>query len=362
MADSLTKISIARKALAEAKTLEDILQIRDIAVAGQTYARAAKLGMEAQNEAAELARLAERGAGEWLDKNGPKPGQYQQKSQDVTFDVPPSLDDLGISKMESHRWQQIAKVPDDEFVRYIRNNKKSGKEITQSGLLKIAKKYSDGDGDEDELKVEIVEWLGDFKVPGIYLADSTDLKTINSLPENSIDMVFTDPPWDEEALICYESIGRIADRVLKPGKFCMVYCGKMFLPEIMNILGVWLDYVWTYCVFQPDNNQSIVSQGVPIFEAWRPIVLFKKPGNKFDIGYQPDAMKCTRDKSYHKWGQGPEPIEKYIQTFTRKNELVFDPFIGGGVVPAMAKKHGRNYLGFDKDENALKVSTGRLNE
>lgn len=361
MNDSLAKISIARKALAEARTLNDFLQIRDIAVAGQKYAQAAKLSMSVQNEAAEIARLAERGAGEWLKVNGPKPGDNIKKFHGDTS-LPPELSELGITKLESHRWQQIASVPEDEFIRYLRNNRKNGKEITQSGLLKIAKKYSSSDSNEEVEEVEIIEWVGEFKVPGLYLANSTNLEIINSLPKDSIDMIFTDPPWDEKSLICYESVGRLAARVLKPGKYCMVYCGKMFLPEIMNILGSWLDYVWTYCVFQPDNNQSIISQGVPIFEAWRPIVLFRKPGDKYDIGYQPDAMKCTRNKNYHKWGQGQEPIEKYIQTFTRKGEIIFDPFIGGGVVPAMAKKYERIYLGFDKDENALKISIGRLNE
>ncbi len=34
----------------------------------------------------------------------------ENRSHDVT-DLPPTLPDLGITKMQSHRWQQEAKVP-----------------------------------------------------------------------------------------------------------------------------------------------------------------------------------------------------------------------------------------------------------
>ena len=63
---SIEKLTIARQLLAEAKTMDDILHIRDIAEAARVYAQAAKLGLENQNEAAEVKIRAERKAGEML--------------------------------------------------------------------------------------------------------------------------------------------------------------------------------------------------------------------------------------------------------------------------------------------------------
>jgi len=137
--NSIEKLSVAKRALSEAKGFDDILAIHDIALAAEKFAQAAKLGMDAQNEAAEVARRAERKAGEMLaqmPKNTGEAGQFKPLGGSM-MEPPATLSDLGIDKKESHRWQQIANVPEETFEEYIRDNKESG-EITQAGLLRIA--------------------------------------------------------------------------------------------------------------------------------------------------------------------------------------------------------------------------------
>ncbi len=63
---TLVKLEGAVKALAEARTLEEVKHVHDIATAAAEYARAARLGLEAQNHAAEIKLRAERKAGELL--------------------------------------------------------------------------------------------------------------------------------------------------------------------------------------------------------------------------------------------------------------------------------------------------------
>lgn len=133
---SLTSIGKARKALAAASRLEDVLGIRDQAEALRVYMKAASESLETANAAAEIKLRAERKAGEMLaamEKQGP--GQYK-RSHDVT--VCPSLDDLGIDKMQSSRWQKEASVSEEEFEEYLHQCFEQSREVTQSGLLKIA--------------------------------------------------------------------------------------------------------------------------------------------------------------------------------------------------------------------------------
>jgi phage N-6-adenine-methyltransferase len=133
---TLSRISEARRALTAAKSLDDVLQIRDQAEALRVYAKAASDSLEAANAAAEIKLRAERKAGNMLAAmEKQKPGEYK-RSQDAT--VCPSLEDLGIRKDQSSRWQREAKVPEDQFEAYVESCNESSQELTQAGLLKIA--------------------------------------------------------------------------------------------------------------------------------------------------------------------------------------------------------------------------------
>lgn len=138
---TLATISKARRALAKAKTLDDVLQIRDQAEAVRVYAKAAAEGFEAQNGAAEIKLRAERKAGELLkvmekakgggDVSKPK----EHRSQDVTS---ATLDDIGVTKMQSSRWQKQATVPEEVFEEHVAQCNEEKKELTQTSVLKLA--------------------------------------------------------------------------------------------------------------------------------------------------------------------------------------------------------------------------------
>lgn len=214
-------------------------------------------------------------------------------------------------------------------------------------MLLVAKAESAG--------MEAKEYNG-FKVNDVYVGDVHKIE----LPENSIDMIFTDPPYHDEHLELYQALADFAFHSLKPGAYLMTYAGKMFLPEVMRQLGEKLEYVWMYGVFQPDSNTKIIRHH--LFGAWRPIVCYKKPGKTNTKAWQPDMIKGTRDKSFHEWQQQIEPPIKYIGAYTLPGELVVDPFVGGGTTLAACKMLGRDYLGFDKDAKAVKITKMRLNE
>lgn len=137
---SLQKLNIARQLLAEAKSLDDVLHIRDIAEAARVYAQAAKLGLDSQNEAAEVKIRAERKAGEMLAQM-PKAsgGQPYQSTGNTMLPVEPTLAELGIEKMQSHRWQTIASLPADVFEDFITETKEDRGELTTAGVVRMAK-------------------------------------------------------------------------------------------------------------------------------------------------------------------------------------------------------------------------------
>ena len=115
---ALMAIDQARRSLEIASTLDDVKELRDQAEAMRIYARQAKYSLEVQNRCAELKLRAERKAGIILSETTVKGGE-RHKSHDGTYERRSILDELGISKMQSSRWQAIATIPDDLFERHL---------------------------------------------------------------------------------------------------------------------------------------------------------------------------------------------------------------------------------------------------
>ncbi len=130
---TLTEISRLKKSLSTATKISQIKMVRDRAEAARVYARAAKLGLDVENRAAELRLRAERKAGTMLSKmklsKGGRPSENSRPGGQ-------RLADLGWSKSQSSRWQHLASVPAKTFQRYLREAKADGSQVTANGLLR----------------------------------------------------------------------------------------------------------------------------------------------------------------------------------------------------------------------------------
>ena len=137
---TLAKVGEARRALASAQTLEDVLCIRDQAKALEACLKIVGESLEAANDAAEVKLRAERKAGEMLaGMEKAKGGRPSETTPSVVSVSAKSLADLGLTANQSSRWQREAAVDDDTFEQYLASCREEQREITQAGLLNIAK-------------------------------------------------------------------------------------------------------------------------------------------------------------------------------------------------------------------------------
>jgi hypothetical protein len=137
----LTLLDQAKKALSEASSLDEIKDIRDKAEAVRKYAQSAALGLDVQNRAAEVKLRAERRAGMLLSQLMLRGGDRRSKSRHNRL----KLDDLGISRNQSTRWQIQAKVPESIFCNYVRDTCVAGKELTSANLMRMAREWRIGE-------------------------------------------------------------------------------------------------------------------------------------------------------------------------------------------------------------------------
>jgi N6-adenosine-specific RNA methylase IME4 len=183
----LARISSARRALAEAKTLDDVLRIRDEAEAVRHLLKVQGESLASQNEAAEVKIRAERLLGESLAKMEKAAGGRPTKTSNATLQV--SLGDLGIQRMQSHRWQTLATVPEDEFERHVAEANEARRELTTVSVYRLAKRqpYANGKPEANGTS-RTSEPLPVSAGPGVV----TDL---SALAGQKFGTIYADPPW-----------------------------------------------------------------------------------------------------------------------------------------------------------------------
>jgi hypothetical protein len=119
----MVRFDAARVALAAARSLDEVKDVRDKAEALRMYVKQAGESLQMQNDVAEIKLRAERRAGEMLGEMDKQDGgdAMRPRSHDAT-EVPPTLSALGISRSQSSRWQSMADVPEEQFEEHVRRS------------------------------------------------------------------------------------------------------------------------------------------------------------------------------------------------------------------------------------------------
>ncbi|MBE0672815.1 MAG: site-specific DNA-methyltransferase [Anaerolineales bacterium] len=235
------------------------------------------------------------------------------------------------------------------------------------------------------------------------------IKILNTLPENSVDVVFADPPynlqlqndlyrpnmskvdavnnkWDKfSSFIEYDEFTRewlrASKRVLKEtGTIWVIgsYHNIYRVGAIMQDLGFWIlnDVIWL------KTNPMPNFRGVRFTNAHETMIWAQKQqGTRYTFNHK--AMKALNDDLQMRsdWviplatgkerlksnGTKAHPTQKpegllyrVLLSSTNPGDVVLDPFFGSGTTGAVAKKLGRNFIGIERDKKYVKVAQKRI--
>jgi hypothetical protein len=173
-----------------------------------------------------------------------------------------------------------------------------------------------------------------------------------------LDAIITDPPYPKEYLPLWDDLGRFAKNHLKPGGVLLAMTPAPYLPQVVEMLGRHLTYQWIMACVLPGSHGSVIQSGVRNV-IWKPILVYRNGGSPVNIGsdlFENDK----RDKDFHEWGQGVGGYLWQIENFTNPNDLVCDPFLGGGTTAIAALQLKRRFVGFDADAEKVAITKGRL--
>ena len=118
---------------------------------------------------------------------------------------------------------------------------------------------------------------------------------------------------------------------------------------------------WAYSksnfeLFEKENKLYYSSNGKPYLKQY----LDEMPGTSVDNLW----FNCVFSNKNERIGyptQKPEALlERIIKTTTNEDDIVLDPFVGGGTTVAVAEKLNRRWIGIDQSVQAVKVTEFRL--
>lgn len=198
--------------------------------------------------------------------------------------------------------------------------------------------------------------IGPYELDSVVVGDSRELAV--NIPNNSIDMIVTDPLYHEEHMHYYGWLAQTATRILKPGAWAFVY-GGWVAKEVLELLyhDSW-DYFMTIALVNRGGYPRWWSKKLMI--GWKPVYVFTK-GKPEIMKWQSNIADAdAMDKRYHRFGQGVGFAIEKIDMFTQPDDIIFDPFCGGGQIPAACIATGRHYLSFEIDSKTADEARARL--
>ena len=390
----LAKLELARHLLAETRSVDEVKMIRNLGEAARVYARQARLGLEAQNDAAEIKLRAERRLGELIATLPKQDGgdAARARSQAAT-EVPPRLDDLGISKSQSSRCQTIAAVPESVFEEYVTGVRKQGRadgktELTTTGALLVARQYRPSSSPTRLLTPPLEQ--SDLR----HRFDVADAAAL-PWPDSSVDLVVTSPPYGLD--VNYQDaddsdyagwLGRLATWLAELYRVAQCASGRLCLnvpldrdrggwqPVSADAINVARTVGWhfrTWLLWDKlqagagTDRGSIDSAGAPNVTAPVESVLVFYRSSWYRSG--PAAMPhqswlelCGPRGLWRFPGTSdpasPAPFrevlpERCITLFSFPEDVVADPFAGRGTTAAVAARLGRIAWTSDRDPTCV---------
>ena len=195
--------------------------------------------------------------------------------------------------------------------------------------------------------------------------------TVERLPlaNDSVDMIFTDPPYVRELLHTYGWVAHESARVLKPGGFVAVMTGTNGLDRIFAwFVKAGLRYYGLYSLYLGGASGSGVTwrqapgrKPMPIGLRLKHVLVFSKGPAVSRTPTTNLIYPARADKRWHHLGQDIESHRYFIDCFTGPGDLVVDPMCGGGTTAAACEVLGRRWIVGDIDPKAVAQTAARMN-
>lgn len=217
------------------------------------------------------------------------------------------------------------------------------------------------------------------------------LELMKNIPDNSIDMILTDPPYKitargnggnsggmfQKKEVNNGKVFKVNDldiedwlpefyRVLKDGTHCYIMTNNKNITHYLSVINSSPFHFIKNLIWVKDNKimgQTYMSQ----FEY---VIMLRKGKHKrindcgqSDVLQIPNKkMKNLEGKTIHDTEKPTKLNEILISNSTNEGEIVLDPFMGIGGCGVACVNTNRNFIGIELDENYFEIAKERIDK
>ncbi len=221
-----------------------------------------------------------------------------------------------------------------------------------------------------------------FEAEGTYIYRGDCLEILPRFESESIDAIITDPPYgiryhsraknagfsrtvaNDDSLNALRASLPLMDRLLKADRHAYIFAAPLNLSEALDAVATYWK-VKNVLVWDKGNAGSRGDCQAGYSQNWEAIIYASK-GRRPLNGPRP---RCIFRYDWQAWRDPVHPTVKpvalmqwLITKSTVPGELILDPFMGSGVVPAAAVQLGRRAIGIELERKYCDCSVRRLQE
>ena len=238
----------------------------------------------------------------------------------------------------------------------------------------------------------------------IQLYQGDCLEVMKNIPDKSVDLVLTDPPYGStscawDSVIPLEPMWKELKRIIKKNGAIVLFGTEPFSSQLRLSNLDWFKYDWIWekskcgsaftSKYRPQSKHEIISvfgkgrvnyypqmeEGEP-YKRTRKVNNGDKPNNHklgvtsesetVNTGYRyPSTVqffqqRWRRQDQVHPTQKPVALMEYLIKTYSNEGDVVLDFCAGSGTTGVAAKNLNRNFIGIEMDEGYFKIAKERI--
>ena len=201
-----------------------------------------------------------------------------------------------------------------------------------------------------------------------YIECGDCLELMKEIPDKSIDLIVTDPPYGKKADKGTNGFGTSKNRRYQGG-WDNQRPDKQVFDEMFRISKNLIIFGANYfCDMLPFSNHWIfwdkkgdISFKNPFADGELIYTTFTSPIKRV-VFKQQGFITDSKDKRYHPTQKPSELIQMLIEQYSKEGDIVLDPFLGSGTTAVACVNTNRHYIGFELDPQYYDIACKRLDK